>query len=361
MRALSLLTLAACCSIAHAATTAVPPALDMGRALIASAAQAEEDIHGPSEQQHAETMARFLALRQQIADQRPHDWTEMLLEDRSVWLFHAMHREILTGRFDAKASAISGALNGGDYNCVSGTILYVALADSLALPVVPLQIEGHVWCRVAGEKRLDVESTCPQWFELSEEMRLGAPGIVAGSAAAPLSRKALVAKLYYNRAVDQLEQRNFAAAIDLLQQTLNLDPTDAAAEQNLLAAKNNWAVELAQQSKFDAAERLLKEVADVAPGYGPLLANRRHIRILKVRETLAAGEFADALETAVLDDPQHQLQLRFEIYQAWLKSLVQAGKQTAAEQVFAQAEVEFQTDWRSSVRLQRLLRSPAAT
>ncbi|MCC9609123.1 hypothetical protein LOC68_06810 [Blastopirellula sp. JC732] len=358
MRALSLLLLAACCSIASAATTNVPASLDMGRALIAASAQAEAQTESNIP---GETLDRFLELREQIANQRPHDWTEMPLADRAVWLFHAMHREILTGRFDAKASAISGVLSGGDYNCVSGTILYVALADSFALPVVPLQIEGHVWCRVAGEKRLDVESTCPQWFELSEEMRLGAPGVEAGSAAAPLSRKALVAKLYYNRAVDHLEQRQFAPAIELLDQTLALDPCDAAAEQNLLAAKNNWAVELAQQAKFEQAERLLQEVAEVAPGYGPLLANRRHIRILKVRANLAEGEYLGALQAAVLDDPQYQLQLRFEVYEAWLKSLVEAGQSTEAEQVLARAEVEFQDDWRSSVRLQRLLRSPAAT
>lgn len=358
MRPLSLLLLIACCSLAYAATSAPREPRDVGLLLIAAAAQAE----APSVPGHAaETVAQFQAIRRQIAQQRPADWSEMLLEDRAVWLFQAMHQEILTGRFDADASAISQALSGGDYNCVSGTILYVALADSLDLPVAPLQIEGHVWCRVVAGKQVDVESTCPQWFELSEEMRFGAPGVEAGSAAAPLTRQALVAKVYYNRAVDHLEQRHFAPAIDLLKKTLELDPCDAAAEQNLLAAKNNWAVELAQQSQYAEAERLLDEVAQVAPGYGPLLANRRHIRILKVRSTLAEGNYVDALQGAALDDPQHQRQLRYEVYEAWLKSLVEAGKSAEAEQVLASAEVEFDDDWRAAARLQRLLRTPAAT
>lgn len=330
----------------------------MGRALIAAAAEADPQA---SPGKSAEVVARFQMLRAEIKHQRPHDWTELLLEDRAIWLFHALHREILTGRFDAKSSTISGALAGGDFNCVSGTILYVALADSLDLPVLPLQIEGHVWCRISAGQPIDVESTCPEWFELSEAMRRGAPGIQAGPAAAPLSRQALIAKLYYNRAVDQLEQHNFAAAIDLLNKTLALDKSDAAAEQNLLAAKNNWAVELAQQAKYDQAERLLDEVALAAPSYGPLLANRRHIRILKVRSTLEQGEFSGALEVAVLDDPQNQQQLRFEVYEAWLTSLVKAGSTAEAQRVLATAEIEFHDDWRASARLQRLLRSPAAT
>lgn len=357
MRTLSLLLLIACCSIANAATASRAPR-DIGLTLIAAAAQAEAQSE-PG--QAAETVAKFQSIRRQLAEQRPAEWPEMLLEERAVWLFHAMHQEILTGRFEAKSSAISRALSGGDYNCVSGTILYVALADSFDLPVAPLQIEGHVWCRIVGGKQLDVESTCPQWFELSEEMRRGAPGVEAGSAAAPLSRPALVAKVYYNRAVDHLEKRQFSPAIALLKQTLALDPCDAAAEQNLLAAKNNWAVELAQASQYEEAERLLDEVAEVAPGYGPLLANRRHIRILKVRSTLADGAYVDAIKAAVLDDPQHQQQLRYEVYAAWLKSLVEAGKSAEAERVLASAEVEFSDDWRASVRLQRLLRSPAAT
>ncbi|EAQ76908.1 hypothetical protein DSM3645_04385 [Blastopirellula marina DSM 3645] len=358
MRTLSLLLLIAVGSSASASARTAPQTLDMGRALIAAAAEAEEEA---SPSKSAEVVARFQFLREQIKSQRPDDWAELLWEDRAVWLFHALHREILTGRFDAKASAISSALSGGDFNCVSGTILYVALADSLDLPVIPRQIEGHVWCRINAAQPIDIESTCPQWFELSAAMRRGAPGIEAGSAAAPLPRQALVAKLYYNRAVDHLERRNFSVAVELLNKTLALDPSDAAAAQNLLAAKNNWAVELAQQSQYEQAEQLLDEVALAAPNYGPLLANRRHIRILKVRSTLAAGQFSGALEAAVLEDQQYQRQLRFEVYEAWLTSLVKAGSADEAQRVLATAEVEFENDWRASVRLQRLLRSPAAT
>ncbi|MFI4875834.1 MAG: tetratricopeptide repeat protein [Blastopirellula sp. JB062] len=334
------------------------PAKYFGLDLIAQAVAAEE---APSDSQTTEALNRFQTLRDKIGDDRPQQWLELPLEDRAVWLFEALHREILTGRFEAKSSAVSTALLAGDYNCVSGTILYVALADAFSLPVTPQQMEGHVWCRVSAAPPIDVESTYPQWFELSDETRRGAPGVKAGSAAAPLSRQALIAKIYYNRAVDRLETRQFASAIELLRQALRLDPSDKAAEQNWLAAKNNWAVELAQHSQFDQAERLLDEVAQTAPNYEPLLANRRHIRVLKVRSTIAAGAFSQALEKAVLDSPRYERQLRLEVYEAWLKSLVESGDVQQAKQVLSTAEREFDADWRVAVRLKRLLRSPTAT
>src|SRR5690606_27981556 len=87
----------------------------------------------------------------------------------------------------------------------------------------------------------------------------------------------LLAKIDYNRGVAHLAAARFPEAEQEFRLSLQLDPLDQAAQENLLAALNNWALALSDQAEFEQAARLLERGRAVNPDYGPLRANDLHI------------------------------------------------------------------------------------
>jgi hypothetical protein len=88
-----------------------------------------------------------------------------------------------------------------------------------------------------------------------------------------LTGPALVAIVYYNRAIDLLRDGEFVEAVAANQMALRLDPSSGDARDNLLATLNNWALDLHQRGRDDQALMVLRHGLSAAPGHAKLRRN----------------------------------------------------------------------------------------
>ncbi len=198
-------------------------------------------------------------------------------------LLHALHRDLLHGRYYAACARVDQTLTQGHFNCVTATVLYHEAARRAGWNAQIVSVPGHVFNRlVLTSGTLDVQSTSATWLDP------GAPRAdVPGGRPRILSEVQLLGKLYYNRGVARLAQKRFAHAARHFRTALVYDPQDESAAQNLLAALNNGALAAAQQHRYEQALAWLGEGLQVDPQFAPLVANYRHIAETGVRRLLA--------------------------------------------------------------------------
>ncbi|PHS19054.1 MAG: hypothetical protein COA78_01435 [Blastopirellula sp.] len=284
---------------------------------------------------------------EQLDRQLPENWGRLSTEHQIRTMFHLMHDNILTGTYIESCSFVSVAINLGDFNCVSATVIFQTIADRYNLPVMPVQTLGHVWSRSLSDTSLEIETTCPNWFQLSQAQREMAPSSLAGSEARLLTQQALVGKIYYNRATDRLRDKQYAAAVALLHTALNWDSADAAASGNLLASLNNWALDYAKKGQYKLANQKLDEVQKLSPQYQPLGRNRLYVRQCEISQLCKQGHFPEAI--AVLENQSNASQLhptqltenaqtRSAIYDAWIQWLLSSNARTDAAKVLNLAQ-----------------------
>lgn len=247
--------------------------------------------------------------------------------DRAAAALALLHRELLTGNYVANCADLAITFETGDYNCITATILYVALVSEIGLTPEAQHAPGHVWVQLR-ELPQPVETTCRTWFSLpgSEHQ----PRV--GSALTPA---ALVGKLYFNRGLQSLDQHNYAAATAAFQRSTQLDPTDTAAKQNWLAALNNGALAFCEQRDFTTAETYLAQASQIDPEYPPLQANQLHLQQRWVVSLCEAGEYAAALQrlnAGASRFPQAELFRggKVVVYRLWAEDLQRRGETHAA-------------------------------
>jgi hypothetical protein len=165
-----------------------------------------------------------------------------------VQALHAfLHQHVLDGKFEASASDIGAALDGGAYNCAATSALFLLLAARLGLDAHAVSAPGHVWCRVVdGGRSIEVQTTCRTWFSLVKRSA-GLPTekvspIMATHrgrlpVARDLSERQFLAIFHFNRGVTHLRSHEFAAAARENQRALELDPDCRPAQENLSAAQ----------------------------------------------------------------------------------------------------------------------------
>lgn len=189
------------------------------------------------------------------------------LNERMAAVQAALHERILIGRYVSSASDLRTALSRGDYNCLSSLALHWDLCNRAGLTLEICSQPGHVNLQLAegieiepGAERQLIRSTCGN----REKRRL-----------TPVE---LLGKFYYNRGVEQLRGGRFADGLALLKTSLQLDPADSDARENLLAGFNNWAVEHCRRQRFDLAAPLIEQGLLIEPAFAPLVANERLVR-----------------------------------------------------------------------------------
>lgn len=223
-------------------------------------------------------------------------------------LFEFMHREVLDGGYDAQATELTHPFDDGRFNCASATVLFTALAADCGMIVHPVERPRHAMCAVEIDGRqLLVETTCPNWFQLSSEMRREAERAALDRDATtdrPTSRReigaaGLVAVIYYNRGIDRLHENRFAEAVSANVRALRLDPENETAAGNLLASINNWALGLCAEGEYAEAAELLARGLAIAPDHEPFHTNQRHVYRSWIQSLAAAGRQREAM--AVLD------------------------------------------------------------
>jgi hypothetical protein len=194
---------------------------------------------------------------------------------RAERLFELLHRELLTGGYQAEANDVAQTIQQGTYNCLSATIVWQHLSGEFDIPAVARQLPGHVQSVLAeGPQREIVELTCPEWFSMidAEDHPL------AQIEGRDLDEAALVASVYYNRGLALLSQRQFAAALTATYHAHRLDPHSLIARGNLLAILNNWALALAEEGQLRRAVVLLEQGQTVAPEHASFGENLSALR-----------------------------------------------------------------------------------
>lgn len=260
--------------------------------------------------------------------------------------YAVFHKRLLTGGYHAAASRVETALEQGRYNCLSATILFCEFCRLRGLSTTAVASPGHVFCRVRiDDEWLSVETTCPVWAEAT---RRAIDSDVAclrkddDRASRALTPSMLVGKVFYNRGVALLAERRFESAIRVLAAGVRLDPTDAGAMENLLAALNNWALDLADNDQFQPASQAVLAGLALNADYPPLRDNDLHVHQRWTVALCNAGEFARAAELvnegfrrrpeAALFDSG-----RLAVYQQWVDALFEQGDVNQAFAVLAQA------------------------
>lgn len=232
-------------------------------------------------------------------------------------VFAFMHGTCLRGGYQADCTVLTATLDQGRFNCVSASVLFHCLLSQFGVHAQGLETPGHAMSRLLlPEGRLDVETTCPEWFRL-----LGDPTKKAQTAANTLGTESpqgrvsrqgrevsdvqLVATIYYNRGLDLLEQQQFAQAVAANAKALRLDPGSTTARGNLLATLNNWAIAEAGAGRLGEAAELLRQGLAVDPGYATFQNNYRHVYRRWIAQLAAAGrgEEADRLAQQAAADP----------------------------------------------------------
>jgi tetratricopeptide (TPR) repeat protein len=175
----------------------------------------------------------------------------------------ALRERILIGNYFASASDLRTTIARGDYNCLTALAIHWDLCSRAGLPVEIRSQPGHVSLGSA------VEPGAWQPFAVSQS---------TDRALRRLTPVELLGKFYYNRGVEQLRSGRYSAGIALLQISLQLDPADADARENLLAGFNNWAVEHCRHARYDLAAPLIEQGLSLEPAFAPLVANDRLVR-----------------------------------------------------------------------------------
>lgn len=263
-------------------------------------------------------------------------------EHRPAAVLGALHREILAGKFQASATLLPATLATGDFNCVTATVLYFDLCSRAGVPVAIVAQSGHVNCRLLGPPANEVEPTRRDWFTREwNETRL--PEARSTEARQVISPVELLGRIYYNRALAELEKREFSTAISLLQVSIELDEADRDAQENLRAALNNWALALCEQGQYAAAVERIEMGLKLDSHYPMLLTNELHVHQQWALHLCRQGDFAGAirvLEAGSRRQPEAPLFVtgKKSVFEMWVKACAAKGDTAAAAQVLRQAQ-----------------------
>jgi tetratricopeptide (TPR) repeat protein len=199
-----------------------------------------------------------------------------------------LHQQLLTGTYQITASSPAETLRSGDYNCLSATILFQAVCQRLALPAQAMGTTGHVYSRVGTELPIDVETTLPEWRQSTMRQQ--------SVTARELTDVQLLAKVYYNRGVRLLQERDYREALQSAWHSCQLDPADTVARRNLLASINNWALELCEENEYQAASSLLSHGRQLDASYRPFDTNDMYLHGRWMTHLRRIGEYDQALD-----------------------------------------------------------------
>ncbi|MCA9221897.1 MAG: tetratricopeptide repeat protein [Planctomycetales bacterium] len=290
---------------------------------------------GVEDAQHrAACLTQFARIAASLKSQRGD--TVRSPEEVAADVHRHLHATLLTGQYVAECSEVERVFDEGVYNCVSATVVFHALCTELDLHRVAVARRTHVFSRLP-ESDLDVETTCAEWFDVPVAER---PHVEADER--EISDRALIGKIYFNRGVALLEQRDFAAAIELIRTSLLWDAHDPSARENLLAGLNNWALAECDARQFASAARLIDEGLAIDATYQPLLANDLHVRQRWVVDLCDHGRFAaarDVLQAGFRRRPDAELfdNGRLAVYRLWAKWLIHRGQLREGFAVFDEA------------------------
>jgi tetratricopeptide (TPR) repeat protein len=260
-------------------------------------------------------------------------------------IFEFLHERVLYGGYDLAYTDLRRVLDEGRFNCVSATVLMNYLAGQLGLDCRGLEMPGHAMARIRlPDGTLDIETTCPHWFQLRDDFRqpsapatktIGAAVAADCSKAREVSPVQMAAMIYYNRGVDLLNGKRFAEAARANAKAVRLDPRNATARGNLLATINNWAIDLGNSQRFAEAVDLLRRGLATDAKFEPFAQNYVHVHRQWVERLCRESRFEEACNVlsrarAEMPGRDYLRRAQDEVRQRWAKAVAAAPTQTVS-------------------------------
>ena len=258
--------------------------------------------------------------------------------DKARALLEYLHDRVLTGGFRDTSTSLDEAFEHGRFNCISSVILYRSLGERFALAIHGVETPGHAYAVVESPSGpIVVQTTCRGWFAAADDAatqrdllrRTIGEAAAATSEAALEQRKlddvGLVAVVYYNRGVDLLEAGRFEEAVAANEAALELDARNSAARANLLAAVNNWSLEVGRRGDLAQALQLLEIGLTYAPEYGLF------------HENLVALHQQRLAKAVTIEESAPQTKALRDAYTRWSRELQRRGASDEAQQVVRRA------------------------
>ena len=274
-------------------------------------------------------------------------------------LFNYLHQKILRGGYHIESTDIREVFDRGRFNCVSASVVFNCLGKKLGLSCCGLETPGHTMCRFfLADHKLDVETTCPRWFEWMHDPEkqaeltkkiLGTAPVKDIASLREIAPVQVTAMIYYNRGVDYLHAKKFAQAATVNAKSLLLDPTNNTVRGNLLATLNNWSIDLAAKHEFASAAALLRCGFRIDPNYAPFKQNFAHVYWKWSEELCNQEAFSEAairLDEAlrILPNQENLDKARHRTFRLWATWFVGQNRQEEAEAVVHRASAEYGYD-----------------
>ena len=187
---------------------------------------------------------------------------------RAVILYWYLQDSVLVGEFDSGCARIARTLCNGDHNCLTSTLVYLALCRNAGIQCCALESPGHVRVQLTLKKRQHiVETTQRNGWSHATSMN-----------EAKITDRQLIARVYYNLGILFAQAINYPQAAQLSWHAMQLDPTHGSSRNNWLATLNNWSLELIEQENLQQASEIIRQGLAVNPFYEPLLRGKAYLK-----------------------------------------------------------------------------------
>lgn len=211
-----------------------------------------------------EIFNKYLALEKIVTSQEFVNTTE---KERASKILSLMYETTLSQYIESQTK-LTTIFQHGTYNCVSSSILYMALAKAAGLKVIPQKTPSHAFCSVYinGEK-IDVETTNPFGFNPGTKHELTSQNNLKKYAIIPkvkyqnrieISQKNLVSLIAANLYGAYLKKNNFIKAIPLALSRMNYlqtenEETKKDARNDLDIIFSNYTIVLENKNQYETS------------------------------------------------------------------------------------------------------------
>ena len=213
---------------------------------------------------------KYLELEKIVTSQEFANTTE---KERASKILTLMYETTLS-QYIENQTKLTTMFEKGTYNCVSSSILYMALAKAAGLKVIPQKTPSHAFCSVYinGEK-IDVETTNPFGFNPGTKHELTSQNNQKKYAIIPkikyqnrteISQKNLVSLIAANLYGAYLKKNNFTKAIPLALSRMNYLQTENEeikndARNDLDIIFTNYTIVLENKNQYETSLNFLQD------------------------------------------------------------------------------------------------------
>jgi len=201
--------------------------------------------------------------------------------EQAAGLLRWLHEYALT-TYAAEQSLLPKVLDSGVYNCVSVTVLYNSIGQTLGLRLRAVETEKHVFSKLLmANQAYDIETTTQYGFDPSVdainqfEAKTGFKHI--GSEQVEQTRVVgdvgLVALIYFNRALAAVEADNTRLSLHLFAKALWFDPELTQARASFMSLISVQAAQWLQAKQFTRALDLLTFGLKLEPAHKTMRYN----------------------------------------------------------------------------------------